>query len=107
MVQPRAAPVSELLDVPDADALNAPWDAQPEHRSVEVSPALHGQRLDKAVVTIAEEFSRNHLQGLIEQGHVNVDGVVTTSAARKVLAGQRIEVELVPTAQSRDRKSVV
>ena len=111
MVQPRAAQLPDVpVDVPDepvmpsladADALDAPWDAQPERRCSEVSQALHGQRLDKAVVTMAKEFSRNHLQGLIEQGHVNVDGVVTTSAARKVLAGQRIEVELVPTAQSR------
>ena len=104
MVQPRMASLSEVPDVPDvadADALEAPWDAQPERRHAEVSQALHGQRLDKAVVTMADEFSRNHLQGLIEYGHVSVDGVVMTSAARKVLAGQRIEVELVPTAQSR------
>ena len=101
MVQP---PAHLLPDVPlptDADAQDAPWDAQPERRGAEVSQALHGRRLDQAVVKMAEEFSRNHLQGLIEQGHVCVDGVVMTSASRKVLAGQRIEVELVPTAQSR------
>ena len=63
MVQPRAAPLSDVPDVPDvpdlpeADAQEAPWDAQPERRSAEVSQALHGQRLDKAVVTMAEEFS--------------------------------------------------
>ncbi len=110
MVQPRVASLSEAPDVPvvtdvpdvaDADPLDAPWDAQPERRHAEVSQTLHGQRLDKAVVTMAEEFSRNHLQGLIEHGHVNVDGVVMTSPSRKVLAGQRIEIELVPTAQSR------
>jgi 23S rRNA pseudouridine1911/1915/1917 synthase len=84
-----------------SDTLDAPWDVQPERRTAEVSQALHGQRLDKVVVTMADEFSRNHLQGLIEQGHVRVDSVVATSASRKVLAGQQIDVELVPTAQSR------
>ena len=105
MVQPPAhlLPAAPLLTDADAgaDAPDAPWDAQPERRCAEVAQALHGQRLDKAVVKMAEEFSRNHLQGLIEQGHVCVDGVVMTSASRKVLAGQRIEVELVPTEQSR------
>ena len=105
MVQPPAhlVPDAPLLTDADAgaDAPDASWDAQPERRCAEVSHALHGQRLDKAVVIMAEEFSRNHLQGLIEQGHVCVDGVVMTSASRKVLAGQRIEVELVPTEQSR------
>ena len=85
----------------DADAADAPWDAQPERREADVSQALHGQRLDKVVVTMADEFSRNHLQGLIESGHVRVDCALSISASRKVLAGQRIEVELVPTAESR------
>ena len=90
---------------PEADAvleaLDAPWNEAPERRSAEVPSALHGQRLDKAVVAMATEFSRSHLQGLIEGGHVRVDGVVQPSASRKVQAGQRIEVELMPTAESR------
>lgn len=86
----------------DSDADTDPaWAAPPERRVSIVPPALHGQRLDKAVVTMAGEFSRNHLQGLIEAGHVGVDGAVSRSASRKVLAGQRIELELVPTAESR------
>jgi 23S rRNA pseudouridine1911/1915/1917 synthase len=66
-----------------------------------VSTALHGQRLDKAVVALVPEFSRNHLQGLIEGGHVQVDGRLIDTASRKVSAGQAIEIELVPTAESR------
>ena len=73
----------------------------PEHRTAVVPPALHGQRLDKAVVAMAEEFSRSHLQTLIEQGHVSVDGVVLQTASRKVRSGQLVEVDLVPTAESR------
>ena len=72
-----------------------------ELREAAVTSALHGQRLDKAVVTMASEFSRNHLQSLIEAGHVRVDGRVVTTVSRKVLAGQRLSVELVPTAESR------
>jgi 23S rRNA pseudouridine1911/1915/1917 synthase len=77
------------------------WAMQTERRSADVAPALHGHRLDKVVVTLAAEFSRSHLQRLIEGGHVQVDGTVSTSASRKVLAGQRIVVDLVATAESR------
>jgi 23S rRNA pseudouridine1911/1915/1917 synthase len=103
MVQPPADLSSDYAAMAalDADAAETPWDAQPERREADVSQALHGQRLDKVVVTMADEFSRNHLQGLIEGGHVRVDGALSTSASRKVLAGQRIEVELVQTAESR------
>lgn len=86
---------------PEDTELETPWSAQPERREALLPAALHGQRLDKAVVAMAGEFSRNHLQGLIEQGHVTVDGARSTTASRKVLAGQLIGVELVPTAESR------
>jgi 23S rRNA pseudouridine1911/1915/1917 synthase len=49
---------------------------------------------------VAPEFSRSHLQGLIERGHVRVDGIARTVASRKVRAGQTVSVELVPTAES-------
>ncbi len=108
MVQPRAHSVEGPPDAEDGTELamteaelEAPWNAPAERRVAQVLPALHGQRLDKAVVAMAGEFSRNHLQGLIEQGHVWVDGAVAGSASRKVLAGQEIAVELVATAESR------
>lgn len=101
MVEPLPNPESPgpLLDEPEA--ADTPWLDEPERRESPVPPALHAQRLDKAVVLMAGEFSRTHLQGLIEQGHVRVDGVVAGSASRKVLAGQIVSVELVPTAESR------
>ena len=95
MVGPRADEVEGTTD--DADA---PWNADIERREAPVPAALHGQRLDKVVVTMAEEFSRSHLQSLIEAGHVRVDGVDSTTASRKVRAGQTIAVDLVPTAES-------
>jgi 23S rRNA pseudouridine1911/1915/1917 synthase len=73
----------------------------PERRSCTVAATFHGTRLDKVLVTMADEFSRNHLQQLIDDGHVWVEGAVATSASRKVLAGQRIDIDLVPTAESR------
>ena len=100
-VQPPASsapepPVSEADELGDG----AP-DVPVERREAVVSQALHGQRLDKAVVTMAPEFSRSHLQGLIEAGHVGVDGVVMRTASRKVRSGQMLSVDLVPTAESR------
>ena len=104
MVQPRVHSVRDPAEV-EGGAVEAefetPWTAQPERREATVPSHLHGQRLDKAVVAMAGEFSRNHLQGLIEQGHVSVDGGVVRTASRKVLAGQVVALDLVPTAESR------
>jgi 23S rRNA pseudouridine1911/1915/1917 synthase len=71
-----------------------------EWRSMRVGTDAHGRRLDKVLVGLAPEFSRNHLQGLIERGHVRVEGEAETTVSRRVRAGQEIKVELVPTAQS-------
>ncbi|MBP8270755.1 MAG: RluA family pseudouridine synthase, partial [Sphaerotilus sp.] len=74
--------------------------AEIECRRAEVDRASHGLRLDKWLVGLAPEFSRSHLQQLIEAGHVRSAGQVLSSASRKVGAGQIIEVMLQPTAQS-------
>ncbi|HET7795444.1 MAG TPA: RluA family pseudouridine synthase [Rhizobacter sp.] len=94
MVHPLSPAETTLLAEPEDD------DA-PERRSAVISREFHGLRLDKVLVSMADEFSRNYLQSLIEQGHVAVDGVVASSASRKVQAGQRVEIELVPTPESR------
>jgi 23S rRNA pseudouridine1911/1915/1917 synthase len=95
MVRPWAHAVEDTTEEADT-----PWSEEVERRQVQVPTELHGQRLDKVVVSMAAEFSRNHLQGLIEAGHVQLDGVPSTTASRKVRAGQRVAVELVPTAES-------
>ena len=79
---------------------DAPWSDEPQTRESIVAEAMHGNRLDKAVVAFVPEFSRAHLQDLIARGHVSVNGRAVTTASRKVVAGQRIAVELMPTAQS-------
>ena len=84
------------------DGPAAEFEACAEHevRTAEVSAAQHGQRLDKVLVTLAGEFSRSHLQHLIDLGHVRLDGVIAASASRRVRAGQAVQIELVPTEES-------
>ncbi len=90
-----AADMNDAADVPEAEGLD-----EPELRDARVPDAMHGERLDKLLVTLAPEFSRSHLQALIAAGHVHVDGRVRDTASAKVAAGQLVVLELVPTAQS-------
>lgn len=76
-------------------------DEAPERRILQVPIDLHGRRLDHLLVSMAPEFSRNHLQNLVDEGCATLDGVPAASASRKVLAGQQIELVLMPTAESR------
>ncbi|MDZ5461637.1 RluA family pseudouridine synthase [Azohydromonas lata] len=96
MVDPLPAPATE------DEALD---EEQHEWREREVDASLQGLRLDKALVLMAGEFSRNHLQGLIERGHVWLDGQVARTASRGMKLGQRIRMELVPTEESRAFKA--
>ena len=88
------APVSE-------DASDTLADEVAERRESTVTAVLHGSRLDKAVVAMAGEFSRSYLQSLIEAGRVWIDGARQVSSSRKVFAGQRLVVELIPTQECR------
>jgi len=97
---PAAEGLDGVLPEEEEGADEALADA-PERRESILDGSFHAQRLDKAVVAIAGEFSRNHLQNLIEQGHVQVDGKVVTAPSRKVQAGQRLTVDMVPTPESR------
>ena len=73
----------------------------PEVREGIVAAAQHGERLDKTVVLLVPEFSRSHLQDLIRQGWVHVDGAAATSPAQRLRAGQTLADTLQPTAESR------
>jgi 23S rRNA pseudouridine1911/1915/1917 synthase len=84
----------------DGDAPAFEFDASVETRSATIAAELHGQRLDKVLVTLAPEFSRSHLQQLIERGHVQLDGVAAGTSSRRLRAGQRVQLELVPTEES-------
>ncbi|UUX97015.1 RluA family pseudouridine synthase [Aquabacterium sp. J223] len=85
--------------LPDEEAADPA--AEPEVRRLQVGVDGHGERLDKVLVGMAPEFSRSHLQGLIDGGHVRVDGAPAASASRRLKAGQAVEATLVPTAESR------
>jgi len=82
------------------DLLETAVDDAAEVRCATVPVEMHGLRLDRAIVSMAGEFSRNHLQALIQSAHVRVDGAVQVTPSHKVRAGQRVEVELIPTAES-------
>jgi len=84
----------------DDDAAAEPDALEPERRQWPLDAAAHGQRIDKLLATLASEFSRSHLQGVIAQGHVTLDGATVTSASRRVKAGQSLQVTLWPTAQA-------
>ena len=72
-----------------------------DSRRAVVSSGQHGQRLDKVLVAMAPEFSRSHLQHLVEGGHVHVGGAVVRVPARRLKAGDEVALELVPTEESR------
>jgi len=93
---PPAAAAAEADDPGDIE----PGLAEPEWRRFVVRAEQHGLRLDKVLASAAPEFSRSHLQGLVEAGHLLLDGVACRSCSRKVRVGQALEVELVPTAES-------
>ncbi len=84
-------------DPDDSEAAEADF----ERRHHVVSDAQHGERLDRVLVAMAPEFSRSHLQQLLADGHVRLGDGVAASAARRVRAGQSVELDLVPTAESR------
>jgi 23S rRNA pseudouridine1911/1915/1917 synthase len=89
----------EIVSLDDGDAVSDDADAA-EVRASPVPSAMHLQRLDKVLVSMAPEFSRNHLQQLIERGHVQLDGAHAGPASRRVKAGQMLQVQLVPTEES-------
>jgi 23S rRNA pseudouridine1911/1915/1917 synthase len=93
-------PPAELPADLAADGVFEPADEPVETRCGTVDAALHGERLDKVLVVMAPEFSRSHLQSLLLRGHVRVDGVTAGSASRRVRAGQRLSIDLVPTEES-------
>lgn len=75
-------------------------DSAVEMRTLFVDAPLHAQRIDKALLALAPEFSRNYLQQLLKDAAVQINGVQVLKASTKVQAGQTITLELRPTPQS-------
>lgn len=95
-----ASPAGPALPVGPDDEDPAADPAAIETRQGRVDRALHGERLDRVLVALAPEFSRSHLQSLIERGHVRVDGRAADTSSRRLRIGQAVEVDLVPTDES-------
>ena len=94
-MSPPPEPLRAECTLPEADV-----ESDAEIREALVARDQHLLRLDKALVTLAPEFSRSWLQQLIARGHVQVDGQVQATASRKLKVGQRLRLALVPTAES-------
>lgn len=94
---------AEIISTALVDAVSDVGDetaAWTETRCAAVPAARHGDRLDKAVLDVAPEFSRSYLQQLIEEGLVSLNGAVTTKSASKVKAADQLCIELRQTPQS-------
>ena len=74
--------------------------AEVEWRSVSISMAQHGFRLDRALVELVPEFSRNYLQQLMEAGLVSLNGLPPRKVSQPVKFGDAVVIELRPTPQS-------
>lgn len=73
-----------------------------ERRVLTVDAAGDGQRLDRWLAAQLSGLSRSHVQQLIEQGAVCLQGqgLAGIKPARKLRVGECVEVELRPTAQA-------
>jgi 23S rRNA pseudouridine1911/1915/1917 synthase len=93
---------ADPFDPSSPELVDDPADAGPdvELRSFTVDAALHGERLDRALVALAPEFSRSFLQQLIDSGAVTLNGTPSTRSSAKVRAGDSGVIELRPTPQS-------
>jgi len=58
-------------------------------------PETRGERLDQALARVFPEFTRSRLQGLIEAGHVQVDGKAAKASAR-LKGGERLLLQVPP-----------
>ena len=84
----------------DADDEAPNVGAEAELRALNVPPALHGERLDRALAALVPEFSRSYLRQLIEAGAVRLKGAPAAKPAQKVAAGDPLTIELRPTPMS-------
>ncbi len=92
----KAPPALPTLAELESDDLAA----EVEVRDLSIPTELHRQRLDRALVSLLPEFSRNHLKHMIEEGCVSVGEHVVTKVAHLVKAFDSCRVRLQPTDMS-------
>lgn len=88
---PKAMPASEE---------DGELDSPVERRLLAVDAEEHGERVDKWLAMRCAGLSRAYFQQLLDDGAVNVNGRPVSKAATKLKVGDRVEVELRPTAQA-------
>ena len=71
------------------------------HRQFDVPEELDGSRLDRALSNLVEEFSRDRVREMVEDGRVSLAGEEVRKPAHKVARGDRIEVDLTPRDRTR------
>ncbi len=92
-------PLDETVLLADPDEAADPGEPS-ETRDFQIGAAQHGERLDRALVALVPEFSRNYLRQLIEAGAVGLQGRTAIKPAAMVHAGESGHIELRPTPQS-------
>lgn len=102
-IQSKSTDVQLPEELEDAAELGAVG-SQVELREHVASLAQHGARLDKALVDWVPEFSRSYLQQLLVQGAVQLNGQEVSKASAKIKLGDRVVIEMRPTAQSQSFK---
>ena len=101
MIISSPSELDEADDLVDENLSGSPADHPAfEIRSILVPPDLHGQRLDRLLVSAVPEFSRSYLQQLLEDGAVSRLGQLASKSSQKVKAGESWSIELRATPQS-------
>ncbi len=77
----------------DEDELEEATPETAQSWSGEIRPEWAGWRLDRALVALYPGYSRSHLQSLVEERRVALDGAACIQAARKLRLGQRLQVQ--------------
>jgi 23S rRNA pseudouridine1911/1915/1917 synthase len=54
-------------------------------------------RLDQALARLFPQYSRSRLQAWLREGRIRVDGHISDDVRRKVLGGERLELEIAPS----------
>ncbi len=72
---------------------------------IEIPAGLEGMRVDRAVATLTG-LARAEVARLLDRGGVRLEGVAVSSAHRRVVAGQKIEIDLSAPAGGAPRAGV-
>ncbi|GAB3189067.1 RluA family pseudouridine synthase [Hydrogenophaga aquatica] len=75
-------------------------EAGAETRALAACPEDHGDRIDRFLARSCPAFSRSYFQQLLEEGAVALNGQPVSKPATRLKTGDRVEVELRPTAQA-------